>query len=106
VGRKREISVVSEKVGGVMCASSPCDLLRNERQVSYLKNCSGGGSGPHSSGQDLMADQVFTIIQQAKIEDQAGKFVRDSLNQHSFSHVTGSLMTLFVFVPLLETSQF
>ena len=77
VGPKRAISVVSEKVGGVMCASSPCDLPRNEFQVSYLKSRSG--SGPHSSGQDPMADQVFTVMQQVKIEDQAGKFVRDCL---------------------------
>lgn len=58
-----------------MCASSPCELFRNERQVSYVKSHSG--CIPHSSGQDPMADQVFTLMQQAKMEDQDRKFVRD-----------------------------
>ena len=74
MGPKRAVSVVSAKVGGVMCAGSPCDLPRNERQVSYLKSRSGSGQ---QSSSDPMADQVFAVMQQAKIEDRAGKFVRD-----------------------------
>ena len=74
-GPKHTISIVSQKVGGVTCATSPCDLPRNERQISYLK--SRGVTPQHLGVQDPMADQVFTIMQQAKLEDHTGKFVRD-----------------------------
>ena len=74
-GPKHTISVVSQKVGGVTRATSPCDLPRNERQISYMKSCSC--KRQHSGVQDPMADQVFTIMQQAKLEDHTGKFVRD-----------------------------
>ena len=73
-GPKQTIRVVSEKVGGVARASSACDLPRNERQVSYLKSRS---SKHPQSGQDPLANQVFTIMQQAKVDDHTGKFVRD-----------------------------
>ena len=43
--------------------TSPCDLPHNERQISYLRSRS---VKPQYSGvQDPMADQVFTIMQQA-----------------------------------------
>ena len=73
-GPKRTISRVSQKVGGVTYASSPCDLPRNERQVSCLK---GRSNEPQHGIQDPMADQVFTVMQQAKLEDATGKFVHD-----------------------------
>ena len=73
-GPKHTISVVSEKVGGITKASSACDLPRNECQVSYLKS---RNFRHQQSGQDPLADQVFTIMQQAKVDDHTGKFVRD-----------------------------
>ena len=73
-GPKQTISVVSAKVGGVTKASSACDLPRNERQASYLKSRT---VKPYPSAQDPLADQVFTIMQQTKLNDHAGKFVRD-----------------------------
>ena len=73
-GPKQTVSVVSEKVGGVTKASSACALPRNERQVTYLKSRI---SKHQQSGQDPLADQVFTIMQQAKVDNPAGKFVRD-----------------------------
>ena len=73
-GPKQTISVVSAKVGGVTRASSACDLPRNERQASYLKSRT---LKLHPSAQDPLADQVFTIMQQTKLDDHAGKFVRD-----------------------------
>ena len=59
-GPKRTISRVSQKVGSVTCASSPCDLPRNECQVSYLK---GRSNEPQHGIQDPMADQVLTVMQ-------------------------------------------
>ena len=77
-GPKRCISIVSAKVGGVLSASSPCELPCNERQVTYLKRCSSLVKCGQSSGSDVLADQVFTMMQQAKIGDHSGKFVRDT----------------------------
>ena len=74
-GPKRTVSIVSQKVGGVTGATSPCDLPRNERQITYLKSRSV--KPQHSGVQDPMADQVFTIMQQAKLEDRTERFVRD-----------------------------
>ena len=74
-GPKRTLSVVSQKVGGVTSAASPCDLLRNERQISYLKSRSI--KPQQLQVQDPMADQVFTVMQQAKLEDHMGRFVHD-----------------------------
>ena len=76
-GPKHALSTVSQIVGGVTSAASPCDLPRNERQVSYLK--SRGAKRQLLGVQDPMADQVFTIMQQAKLEDHTGKFVTVSL---------------------------
>lgn len=73
-GPKHTVGVVSKKVGGVMAASSASELPRNERQVTYLK---GRASKSESSVGAVVADQVFAIMQQAKLEDHLGKFVRD-----------------------------
>ena len=59
-------------------AKSPCELPRNERQVSYVKQKSkvcGVSTGP---GSDRVCDQVFAIMRSANIEDHDGKFVRDT----------------------------
>ena len=70
-GPKTTLSLVSEKLGGVVDADSPCELPRNERQVSYIKSKS-------TSSNVLLADQVFAIMQSAKQEDVIGKFVRET----------------------------
>lgn len=75
-GPKQTVSVVSKKVGGGTGASSSGELPRNERQVSYIKRHSNIVSP--SSHSDPQADQVFTIMQQAKLGDMSGKFVRDT----------------------------
>ena len=72
-GPKQTIGIVSEKVGGVTKASSACNLPRNERQISSLKSyCKY-----QQCDQDPIADWIFTIMQQAKVDDHARKFVHD-----------------------------
>ena len=72
------MSVVSKKVGGVLNAQSPCELPRNERQVTYMKQKSKMSGASSSSASDPMSDQIFAIMQSAKVEDHQGKFVRDT----------------------------
>ena len=106
MGPKRAISVVSEKVGGMMSADSPCSLSQNERPVSYLESCSG--SGPQSNSQDPIADQMFAVMQHARIEDRSknlSETVALPLSQHLFSHRNGSLMTSFGFIQYLVSSN-
>ena len=62
---------MSEKLGGVVDADSPCELPRNERQISYIKSKTTSSNLP-------LADQVFAIMQSAKKEDVMGKFVRET----------------------------
>ena len=76
-GPKHVMSIVSESLGGVMSASSPCDLPRNERQIAYIKEASKGKSAKHLLA-DPLADQIFTIMQQTKQGDRHGLFVRDT----------------------------
>ena len=66
MGQSDVLAFVSAKVGGVISASSPCELPRNE-QVTYLKRCSSLAKCGQSSGSDVLADQVFTMMQQAEI---------------------------------------
>ena len=67
-GPKATVSAVSEKVGGILNAQSA--LPRNERQVSYIKS--------RSKTQSSCADEMLQMMQQAKLGDKAGLFVRSS----------------------------
>ena len=53
-------------------------MPRNERQVSYVKQKSKMFSASTDFGNDPVCDQVFAIIQSAKVGDRDGKFVRDT----------------------------
>ena len=68
-GPKSALGIVSEKLGGIVDANSPCELPRNERQISYIKSKS-------TSSNLVLADQVFAMMRSAKEEDVVGKFVR------------------------------
>jgi hypothetical protein len=78
---KSLMGAVSNSLGGVMPALSPCDFPRNERQVVYLTQASKCRdrkhikSGPHS---DPFADQVFSVMQAAKLGDRDGLFVHET----------------------------
>ena len=69
-GPKATVSAVSEKVGGILNAQSACALPRNERQVSYIKS--------RSKTQSSCADEMLQMMQQAKLGDKAGLFVRET----------------------------
>ena len=50
-------------------SKSPCELLRNERQVTCVRGKSS------QAGHSNQEDEIFAIMQSAKVEDQVGKFV-------------------------------
>ncbi len=78
-GPKQVLSIVSRELGGVQNASSPCELPRNERQVSYIRNKSKASRVPSQGGAiDPLADQVFAMMQSAKLGDSLGHFVRET----------------------------
>lgn len=77
-GPKRVLGAVSKDLGGVLHAKSPCELPRNERQVAYLKNKSKFAEASSGTKTDSLSDQVFAIMQSAKMEDHQGKFVRET----------------------------
>lgn len=70
-GPRTTLSIVSEKLGGVVDTDSPCELPRNERQISYIKSKTTSSNLP-------LADRVFAIMQSANEEDVMGKFVRET----------------------------
>lgn len=63
---------MSAKVGGVLNVQSASQLPRNERQASYIQ--SQAKSLRRSSG----SDEMFELIQQAKLGDSGGMFVRET----------------------------
>lgn len=71
-GPKTTVRIVSNQLGGVVDAKGPCELPRNERQVTYIRSKS---SNEVSS---TNFDHVFAIMQSAKEEDATGKFVRET----------------------------
>ena len=70
-GPKNVLRMVSDKIGGITTAKSPCELPRNERQVMYTRGKSSG----HCANE---GDEIFAIMQSAKLEDEGGKFVRET----------------------------
>ena len=77
-GPKHIMSTVSKSVGGVMSALSPCDLPRSERQINYLQRTTKCSGEEISAGKDPFADQVFAMMQQAKLGDKSGLFIRET----------------------------
>ena len=78
-GPKSTIADVSAKAGGVLKASAPGQLPRNEKQISNFKAKlavqSRASAFPHLS-LDAAADDLFIVMQQAYTEDASKKFVR------------------------------
>ena len=75
-GPKRVLATVSQKLGGIQHALSPCELPRNERQVMYIHSKTKSSS--HGGVNDPCADQVFAMMQSAKVSDGLGHFVRET----------------------------
>lgn len=61
---------MSSSVGGVLSASDPCSLPRNEQQVAdvkrRLKRSNSGGS-----------DELAVVMQKAYLEDGGNQFIRE-----------------------------
>lgn len=73
-GPKEVVASVSSNVGGIVGASYPGELPRNEDQVSKFKKrkpCTGITSGI----QDTVCNDLYTVMLQAHLSDQ--KFSRD-----------------------------
>ena len=70
-GPKQIMSAVS-KVKGVISAGS------HERQIAYIQRASKNQVMTTPTLKDPLTDQVFAIMQEAKVGDHAGKFVRDT----------------------------
>ena len=73
-GPKSIVEKLLFEVGGVMGASEPGELPRNEKQVDYHKR-KKKASGTISS--NAPADELFVVMQTAHTQDPTKKFVRD-----------------------------
>jgi len=69
-GPKETMSRVCSRAGGIQAAAAPGQLPRNERQVKYLKHAA-------KSFSYTPADELYSVMFQAKQEDQNNTFVRD-----------------------------
>ena len=74
-GPKAVVATVSAAAGGVLAASAPGKLPRNEKQIANFKACTSSGSAPGTSC-NIAADDLFSVTQQAYTEDSAEKFIR------------------------------
>ena len=73
-GPKATVEHLSSVAGGVVGASAPGQLPRDEKQVTYMRNrgkLRGQCGGPRADSDDL-----FVIMQQAHTEDPSSRFVR------------------------------
>ena len=73
-GPKETVEHLSLAVGGVVSASAPGELPRNEKQVTNLRQqakLKGNPCGP--SGE---VDDLFVVMQRAYSEDPGSKFIR------------------------------
>lgn len=78
-GPKQVLATVLKELGGVQHASSPCELPRNEQQNSYIQQKSKGSCVVAQGGSvNPLADQVFAMMQSAKVGDSLGQFVRET----------------------------
>ncbi len=78
-GPKHVVSLVSADAGGVLEASAPGRLPRDEKQVSNFKSRVPSGSRLSSViglSRDAAADDLFIVMQKAFTEDPSKKFVR------------------------------
>ena len=72
-GPKDIVSDVSQSVGGVLSASDPCSLPRNEQQVTDVKRKLKKDTRYSPSGMDELA----AVIQKAYLEDAGSCFIRE-----------------------------
>ena len=77
-GPKHIVSSISHALGGIIKASAPGLLPRDEKQVSNFKGKKIIDSRklPVAVSRDAAADNLFVVMQQAFTEDPSKKFVR------------------------------
>ena len=71
---KSTLNSISNDMGGVIGAKSPCDLPRNEHQVCYIKK----KSSIAAEQPDKPPDEILALLLRAKSEDDGGKFVQET----------------------------
>ena len=74
-GPKHILANVSHELGGLESACSAGELPQNEHQIAYIKSKVKACDVSLSSVQ--AADQVFAMMQSAKLNDSLGPFVRE-----------------------------
>ena len=72
---KGTVAVLSAKAGGIMHASAPGILPRDEKQVSNFKQANRFQHSL-SLSRDAASDNLFVVMQQAYCEDPAHKYIR------------------------------
>ena len=77
-GPKQVVASVSAVAGGVLRASAPGQLPRDEKQVTNFKAREGLASRQCATnvGKDAAADDLFLVMQKAYSEDPSNRFVR------------------------------
>ena len=73
-GPKETMEHLSSAVGGVMNASAPGELPRNEKQVTNLRQ--QAKLKGHTCGPSGEVDDLFVVMQRAYSEDPGSKFIR------------------------------
>ena len=73
-GPKETVEYLSSAVGGVVNASAPGELPRNEKQVTNLRQLAKVKG--HSCGPSGEVDELFVVMQRAYSEDPGSKFIR------------------------------
>ena len=71
-GPKQVVADLDSSVGGLVGASYPGQLARSEQQITYYKRHAAGMSSSSSEANDL-----YSIMLQAQMEDKGAKFIRD-----------------------------
>lgn len=70
-GPREIVEDISRQVGGILGATAPGQLPRDEKQVSNMKRRSQQGT------LDSVADELFVVMQRAYAQDTMNKFIRD-----------------------------
>lgn len=76
-GPKQVVATLSASAGGIVGASYPGQLPRNEEQVSNFKKRNEVGGTAAQNQISSEANDLYTVMLQAHLEDTGKKFVRD-----------------------------
>ena len=71
-GPKQVVADLDSSVGGLVGASCPGQLAQSEQQVTYYKR--------HAAGMSTSANDLYSIMVKAQIEDKSRTFIRPILS--------------------------